>query len=150
MVLRTADLAPAVRARYHCVSSLLSWNMSQRQANWIIPHRTRALPARASPFSRRLVPLSSGELVRRVARTVLATLLAEASDTLQRRDYHALRLLCGSAPVTRRSGKSCVVVRPYACNHRLRNATYQRDGPAQAARHRRAAQMACRNAGFRL
>ena len=59
-----------------------------------------------------------------VARTVLATLLAEASDTLQRRDYHALRLLCGSAPVTRRSGKSCMVVRRYACNHRLRNATY--------------------------
>src|SRR5215472_14576269 len=59
-----------------------------------------------------------------VARTVLATLLAEASDTLQRRDYHALRLLCGAAPVTRRSCKSCVVVRRYACNHRLRNATY--------------------------
>ena len=59
-----------------------------------------------------------------VARTVLATLLAEASDTLQRRDYHALRALCGSAPVTRRSGKSCIVVRRYACNQRLRNATY--------------------------
>ena len=59
-----------------------------------------------------------------VARTVLATLLAEAPDTLQRRDYHALRALCGSAPVTRRSGKSCVVVRRYACNQRLRNATY--------------------------
>jgi transposase len=59
-----------------------------------------------------------------VARTVLATLLAEASDTLQRRDYHALRALCGSAPVTRRSGKSYMVVRRYACNQRLRNATY--------------------------
>ena len=59
-----------------------------------------------------------------VARTVLATLLAEAPDTLQRRDYHALRALCGSAPVTRRSGKSRMVVRRYACNHRLRNATY--------------------------
>jgi len=59
-----------------------------------------------------------------VARTVLATLLAEASDTLQRRDYHALRALCGSAPVTRRSGKSCMVVRRYACNRRLANATY--------------------------
>jgi Transposase/Transposase IS116/IS110/IS902 family len=59
-----------------------------------------------------------------VARTVLATLLAEASDLLQRRDYHALRALCGSAPVTRRSGKSCVVVRRYACNRRLRNATF--------------------------
>jgi transposase len=59
-----------------------------------------------------------------VARTVLATLLAEAPETLQRRDYHALRALCGSAPVTRRSGKSCMVVRRYACNRRLTNATY--------------------------
>jgi len=59
-----------------------------------------------------------------VARTVLATLLAEASDTVQRRDYHAWRALCGSAPVTRRSGKSCMVVRRHACNQRLRNATY--------------------------
>ena len=59
-----------------------------------------------------------------VARTVLATLLAEASDTLQRRDYHALRALCGSAPVTRRSGKSRMVLRRHACNQRLRNATY--------------------------
>ena len=59
-----------------------------------------------------------------VARTVLATLLAEASDTLQRRDYHALRALCGSAPVTRRSGKSCMVMRRYACNRRLTYATY--------------------------
>jgi transposase len=59
-----------------------------------------------------------------VARTVLATLLAEATDLLQRRDYHALRAVCGSAPVTRRSGKSCMVMRRYACNRRLRNATY--------------------------
>ena len=34
------------------------------QANWIMPRRTRALPERASPFSRRFVPLSSGEPVR--------------------------------------------------------------------------------------
>ena len=32
---------------------------------------------------------------------VLATLFAEASDVLQRRDYAALRCLCGVAPVTR-------------------------------------------------
>ena len=36
----------------------------KRQANWIMPRRTRALPALASPFSRRLEPLSSGEPVR--------------------------------------------------------------------------------------
>ena len=59
-----------------------------------------------------------------VGRTVLATLLAEASDALQRRDYAALRSLTGVAPVTKRSGKSCVVVRRQACHDRLANAVY--------------------------
>jgi len=59
-----------------------------------------------------------------VGRTVLATMLAEAPDALQRRDYHGLRTLCGSAPVTRRSGKSCIVTRRRACNRRLSNALF--------------------------
>jgi hypothetical protein len=33
----------------------------KRHASWIMPFRTRALPDRASPFSRRWLPLSSGE-----------------------------------------------------------------------------------------
>ena len=41
---------------------------------------------------------------------VLATLLAEGSDAVRRRDYDALRCLCGVAPVTRRSGKSLLVI----------------------------------------
>jgi transposase len=60
-----------------------------------------------------------------IARTVRATLLAEASDVLQRRDYHALRCLTGIAPVTIRSGKSRFVQRRYACHQRLRNAVFQ-------------------------
>jgi transposase len=59
-----------------------------------------------------------------VGRVVLATMLAESPDALQRRDYHALRSLCGTAPVTRRSGKSCIVTRRRACNRRLRNAVF--------------------------
>jgi len=59
-----------------------------------------------------------------VGRVVLATMLAESPDALQRRDYHALRSLCGTAPVTRRSGKSCIVTRRRACNRRLRNAAF--------------------------
>ena len=51
-------------------------------------------------------------------------MLAEAPDALQRRDYQALRNLCGSAPVTRRSGKSWMVMRRRACNRRLRNAAF--------------------------
>jgi transposase len=41
-----------------------------------------------------------------VGRIVLATLLAEAWDTLLRRDYAALRSLAGVAPVTKKSGKT--------------------------------------------
>lgn len=59
-----------------------------------------------------------------VGRMVVATLLAEASEPVQRRDYHGLRCLCGSAPVTKRSGKSKIVVRRLATNHRLANALY--------------------------
>jgi transposase len=59
-----------------------------------------------------------------VGRIVLATLLAEAWQPLCRRDYHALRPLSGVAPVTRRSGKACIVLRRYACNKRLENALY--------------------------
>jgi transposase len=57
-------------------------------------------------------------------RKAIAVLLAEAWDALQRRDYHALRCLSGVAPVTRQSGKSKIVVRRLAVNHRLQNAVY--------------------------
>lgn len=59
-----------------------------------------------------------------IGRINLATLLAEACEPLRRRDYHALRTLSGVAPVTRRSGKSCIVVRRHACNQRLAQAIY--------------------------
>ena len=58
-----------------------------------------------------------------VGRVVLATLFAEADDALRRRDYHALRCLCGVAPVTRRSGRALVVTRRLAVHNRLRAAT---------------------------
>ena len=59
-----------------------------------------------------------------VGRTILATLLAEASGPLHSRDYQALRCLCGVAPVTQRSGKAHRVIRRRASQPRLVNATY--------------------------
>jgi transposase len=59
-----------------------------------------------------------------VGRIVLATLLAEAWDALLRRDYAALRSLTGVAPVTKKSGKSCIVIRRQACSNRLAGAIY--------------------------
>ena len=59
-----------------------------------------------------------------VGRIVLATLLAEACEPLRRRDYHALRTLSGVAPVTKRSGRRCIVIMRQACHMRLRTAVY--------------------------
>ena len=57
-----------------------------------------------------------------IGRSVLSTLLAEAGDVLSRRDYRALRNLCGTAPVTRQSGRTRTVTRRLAVHGRLRDA----------------------------
>ena len=54
----------------------------------------------------------------------VATMLAEASQALTERDYHALRSYAGAAPITRQSGKKKVVVMRRSCNERLRNVLY--------------------------
>ena len=59
-----------------------------------------------------------------VGRQIAATMLSEASQAIAERDYHALRCYAGSAPITRRSGKTSVVLVRRGCNERLRNALY--------------------------
>jgi transposase len=59
-----------------------------------------------------------------LGRINLATLLVEAAEPLRQRDHDALRALSGQAPVTRRSGRQCIVLRRHACNKRLQNAVY--------------------------
>jgi hypothetical protein len=82
-----------------------------------------------------------------VGRMVTVTMLGEAAQLLATRDYHRLRALSGSAPVTAASGKRRLVFMRRACNRRLREALYhwarvslQRDAGAlayyRAQRHR--------------
>ena len=59
-----------------------------------------------------------------IGRINLAALISEGSGPLSSRDYPALRTLCGAAPVTRRSGKSHIVIMRYAAHVRLRNTVY--------------------------
>jgi transposase len=59
-----------------------------------------------------------------LGKLVCATLLAEAPEALEKRDYASLRTLCGVAPVTKRSGKQHAVLIRTGCNHRLRNAVH--------------------------
>jgi transposase len=59
-----------------------------------------------------------------VGTVTLATLLTEAGEPLARRDHAALRTLSGVAPVTKRSGKTCIVVMRYAAQVRLRQAVF--------------------------
>ena len=53
-----------------------------------------------------------------------AAMLGEAWQALTDRDYHTLRVLAGTAPVTRQSGKSRRVTMRYARNKRFSNAVY--------------------------
>lgn len=59
-----------------------------------------------------------------VGRVITATMLAEASQALAERDYHALRGYGGIAPITRQSGKRKSILIRRSCNQRLRNAIY--------------------------
>lgn len=54
----------------------------------------------------------------------IGTLLAEAAPLLAERDGDTLRSYGGPAPITRRSGKSWVVLMRRGCNERLREAFY--------------------------
>ena len=122
---------------------------ARRQLDRLVRQLTEAAPADASTASVEAEPASSNTpadatillSLPGIGTGVLATLLAEGSDALRRRDYHALRCLCGVAPVTRRSGKSLLVVRRLAAHDRLRDAAYhwarvaaQRD-PASRAKY---------------
>jgi transposase len=59
-----------------------------------------------------------------VGTVVAATLMAEAGPLIAERDLGRFRLQCGVGPVTRQSGKKKVVVRRWACNHRLQEAVF--------------------------
>ena len=105
-------------------------NDVRRELDRLVRQLAEATPADAADASTEDEPASSTEppdaaillSLPGIGTGVLATLLAEASDAVQRRDYDALRCLCGVAPVTRRSGKSLVVTRRLATHARLRDA----------------------------
>lgn len=65
-----------------------------------------------------------------LGKLVCATMLGEAWEAIQYREYTQLRGLCGSAPVTKRSGKQLMVSMRTSCNKRLRTALHYWSGSA--------------------
>jgi transposase len=59
-----------------------------------------------------------------IGTAVCAAMFGEAWQPLKERNYTTLSAICGISPITKRSGKSTVVVMRQACNQRLRNATH--------------------------
>jgi transposase len=109
------------------VARLRLVNQQLRDAHHRIDQLTDALGADKETEPGQATEQRDAEILRSlpgVGRIVLATLLAEASQPLAARDYHALRTIVGAAPVTRRSGKRTVVAMRYACDGRLRTAVY--------------------------
>jgi transposase len=54
----------------------------------------------------------------------VATALGESGDAFERRDYNALRSVCGAAPITKQSGGTRYVVMRQVCQPRLRVALH--------------------------
>ena len=121
----------------------------RRQLDRLVRQLTEAAPGAALTASTEAEPASSNTpadatillSLPGIGTGVLATLLAEGSDARRRRDYQALRCLCGVVPVTRRSGKSLLVVRRLAAHDHLRDAAYHwarvatEHGPASRAKY---------------
>lgn len=59
-----------------------------------------------------------------IGTAVCAAMFGEAWQPLKERDHITLSALCGISPITKRSGKSTVVVMRRACNQRLRDAMH--------------------------
>jgi transposase len=99
---------------------------------WVVAAQRRQAEHRLKAALQALAADTAGEQVREhqdveilqslpgIGTRIAAVMLAEAAQPLRDRDYHAFRVLGGSAPVTKRSGKSRVVRIRYACHGRVR------------------------------
>ncbi len=98
----------------------LEFHQAERKLDELCAALTQAAPAQGNtPCDAAILASLPG-----VGRSTLATLLTEAGGPLARRDYAALRTLTGVAPVTKRSGKTCIVVMHHAAQARLRQAVF--------------------------
>jgi len=96
----------------------------ERQITELIDNQELRLREKRQPVLELVFGMGFGKLGDESLRGDKRDLLAEAFEVLLRGDYAILRILCGVAPVTRRSGKSRIVTRRLACNVRLRNAIH--------------------------
>ena len=114
----------------------------EQHITWLIPRlkmaqlqRTECDKKLAAMLSRLCEPIGNGRKVVHsdaailmsmpgVGTIVAATILADASQLIADRDLVRLRTRCGTAPVTKQSGKSHYVIRRLARNRRLEDAVY--------------------------
>jgi len=113
-VLHLRSLVARLRLANH------EFHQAERKLAELCAALTQAAPAQGNtPCDAAILASLSG-----VGRSALATLLTEAGGPLARRDYAALRALTGVAPVTKRSGKTCIVVMRHAAQARLCQAVF--------------------------
>src|SRR3954470_1807639 len=108
-------------ARWWLACAWLTASSIRPSASWMSSARLWGKAPPGPPAPRDAAILSS---LPGIGTVTLATLLSEAAGPISRRDYAALRTLSGVAPVTKRSGKSCIVTMRYAAQVRLRNAVF--------------------------
>lgn len=96
------------------------FHQAERKLGKLCATLTQAEPAQGGGLSDAAILAS----LPGIGRSTLSTLLTEAGGPPARRDYAALRTLTGVAPMTKRSGKTCIVVMRYAAQVCLRQAVF--------------------------
>jgi transposase len=130
-VLRQPAIAVAAGVPEAAVLHLRSLIARLRLANAEFRRAERKLDELCATLSRDAAATTGGPCDADILRSlpgigtvILAILLTEAGDPLARRDHAALRTLSGVAPVTKRSGKTRIVVMRHAAQGRLRQAVF--------------------------
>jgi transposase len=94
-------------------------NEVEREIEALLEKLSEPLEGKAEHRDARLLQSLPG-----LGKLVCATMLTEATEPLENRDYRSLRTLCGVAPVTKRSGKQHAVSMRMSCSRRLRTALF--------------------------
>jgi len=128
---RPLTLAPGAMeaASEHVLLLLPQLRLYQTQRDQMIQRLEQLLKEMSQPgqFAEHLTKHRDVQILHSlpgVGRVVTVAMLAEAAQVLAERDYQALRAYGGTAPITRRSGKSNQTLMRHSCNPRLRNAIY--------------------------
>jgi len=118
--------APGVNesSKRHLLSLIARWQLTDAEKSKVVLEIDRLLKAFRPQNENEHSTVAIIQSLPGAGTIITATMLSEANQLLQQRDYSTLRCKSGVAPVTRQSGKKKLVLMRYAYSHPLGNALF--------------------------